>query len=234
MPTAMCSILVDILTIIPFLGWGVMSIFAIPSYAAEGWMAPVVIAVGSTIICGLATREMWLRSHSTRTKFLYMVFDDKSAAARAAKANASQKVQGWCALFCVFICILFTALFLVAEYAIVDPAVAAGMPCGCETWTARGNNTDACCHLCASDPMCIAWSDAVRAANGLTAICPPGTKAGDTLPNAKNSGFSCAADGYWMAVTTFFTLGWFVVLRCRPTARTAPVAAATPGVGAEA
>ena len=42
------SLLCDLITILPFIGWGVMSIFAIPSYAASGWLAPVVIA-GSTL-----------------------------------------------------------------------------------------------------------------------------------------------------------------------------------------
>ena len=55
------SLLCDLITILPFIGWGVMSIFAIPSYAASGWLAPVVIAVFSTLICGLACRELFLR-----------------------------------------------------------------------------------------------------------------------------------------------------------------------------
>lgn len=213
-----------------------MSIFAIPSYAAEGWLAPIIIAVGSTIICGLATREMWKRSHATRSKFLYLVFDEKVAKARAEEASRSKKVQGWCALLCTLLCILFTALFLIAEYNMVDPAVAAGMPCGCETWKARGNNTDACCHQCLADPLCIGWSDTVRAANGLTAICPPGTKAGDPPDTPKNSGFSCAADGYWMAVTTLFTLAWYLVLKCRAPVsmpEVGPIAAATPAAGGD-
>ena len=50
------SLLCDVITILPFVGWGVMSLFAIPSYAASGWLAPVVIAVFSTLICGLACR----------------------------------------------------------------------------------------------------------------------------------------------------------------------------------
>ena len=105
------SLLCDPITILPFIGWGVMSIFAIPSYAASGWLAPVVIAVFSTIICGLACRELFLRSRVARRKLLYVIFDEKKAAARAARVNLGRRVQGWVALACVVLTALFTALF---------------------------------------------------------------------------------------------------------------------------
>ena len=222
------SLLCDLITILPFIGWGVMSIFAIPSYAASGWLAPVVIAVFSTIICGLACRELFLRSRVARRKLLYVLFDEKKAAARAARVNLGRRVQGWVALACVVLTALFTALFLAAEYAIVSPAVDAGMPCACETWTARGNNSNQCCHACADDPLCLDFSDAVLANNGLAALCPPGTKRGDPIDTPKNAGFSCAADGFWMLVTTLFCVGWWIVIRFRPVAKPASVASATP------
>ena len=75
------SLIVDIITLLPFLGWAVMSIFAIPSYLGEGWIAPVIISIGSTILCGFATRELWLRSHAMRPKFIYLFMDDAKAAA---------------------------------------------------------------------------------------------------------------------------------------------------------
>ena len=42
------------------------------------------------------------------------------------------------------------------------------------------------------------------------------------------AGFSCAADGFWMLVTTLFCVGWWVVIRFRPVAKPASVASATP------
>ena len=27
------------------------------------------------------------------------------------------------------------------------------MPCDCQLYTRRGNNTDVCCHACAEDPL---------------------------------------------------------------------------------
>ena len=120
---ARLSLFLDACTLAPFLGWGLMSLFAIPSYARSGWMAPVVIAIGSTIVCGVATRELWFRSHKMRRALIYAIFDDSKAAARTAKVNLQNRVKGWVALFCTVLCVLFTVLFLVAEYTIVAPAV---------------------------------------------------------------------------------------------------------------
>lgn len=205
-----------------------------PSYAASGWMAPVVVAIGSTILCGVATREVWLRSHNMRRNLLYIVFDEKAAGARLAQANAHLRIKGWAAMFFVFVCLLWTALFLAAEYAFVVPAEKAGMPCGCETWTTRGNNTNQCCHQCSTDVLCLAWSANLKATSPLVNICGPGTKLGDE-GGAKNATFSCAADGYWMLVTSFFALFWLLVVKCRRPAQLPPaVMAAHPDGDASA
>ena len=123
------------------------------------------------------------------------------------------------------LCIIWTVLFLAVEYTIVAPAEKAGMPCDCQLYTRRGNNTDVCCHACAEDPLCLGWSSALAASSPLLSICPTGAK---TLADTtKNTAFSCLADGFWMLVTTVFALAWFAIVRCRrpPTLATADPAA---------
>lgn len=177
----------------------------------------------------LATRELWLRSHAARKKVIYLIFDEKSAEEKLKRTDTKKRIQGYVALFCVLICLVFTVLFLIAEYTVVAPAVAAGMPCGCHTGRTRTNNTNVCCHHCYKDPLCLKWSDSVLASGGLAAICPPGAKAGDPMSTPKNTGFSCAADGFWMLVTTIFCLAWFIILKCRPPSTPAKVASPVPG-----
>ena len=229
-PTA-CVALFDLVTIVPFIGWFIMSLYAIPSYAREGWMAPIVLAIGSSILSLVATREFWLRSHVVRSKMLYVVLNETQAKERAEKTNAAQKTKGLVAAFFTVLCLVWTILFLAAEYGSVNPAEQAGMPCGCELWKARNNGTDHCCHLCDADPLCLNWAAALKQSSPLVGICSPSTSAADLPTTEKNATFSCAADGFWMLVTTFFALFWFVIVRCRSPVKTSPTGSVVPGTG---
>ena len=226
------STIIDVVTIAPFLGWAIMSITSIPSYTAEGWMAPVYVAIGSTILCGLATREMWLRSHDVRRKFIYLVFDEDAAKARVDNSQmTAQKLKGLIAGLCTLLCLVFTLVFLLAEYTVIAPAEKLGMPCACETWVGRNNGTDACCKQCTTDPNCVAWSTALVQSNSLAGVCSPSITAAEPQSSPMNSGFSCLADGFWMLVTFFFAGFWLLIVLCRPISKAAPIASAVPGCG---
>ena len=186
------SAFVDCCTIVPFVGWGLMSCFAIPSYSSGGWFAPVVLAVVSTILCGCAVREMWMRSHRMRQQ-VYLALE-----VNAPPPAKDSRFRGGVALSFALVCIAWMMLCLLVENTVIRPAEEASMPCGCNE--VPGRQVSECCHACVDDLYCHAWSSEVLSASPITSICPPGIRDVENVNADLQATFSCLADDAWMYV----------------------------------
>ena len=116
--TAATTLFIDVLTILPFCGWAIMSIAAVPSYAALAWAAPVVGAVFSTLLCACATYEMWQRSHGLRQRFYLVV---GAAAPPRARVCSTGRWKGAVAAFFLLVSLGWAVLSLVTMVLVIVP-----------------------------------------------------------------------------------------------------------------
>lgn len=189
---SLLSVVIDFITILPFVGWLIMSLSAIPAYAAISWWAPIACAVVTTIICGLATANMWRRSHSRAVIYLVME-DPMTGSANETKNRCITRCDTWMALICMVICVVWASLCMVANASVRRIE----QPC------------PGLCGNCSVDFHCHAWAKEVRAAHSLTNICPP---AQHDEKSTSNATFSCVADAAWMFLTAAFALAWALFL----------------------
>ena len=70
------SLVVDVLSILPMLVWGVTSVAAIVSYGSMQWFAPVACAAYSSALCAIATVQMWRKTHVRAA--IYIVIEDSA------------------------------------------------------------------------------------------------------------------------------------------------------------
>ena len=183
----------------PTSGWLIMCCFAIPSYAAIGWVAPVVCAVFSSLLAILATRDIFMHLSPSIHKYVLV---GKLAEQQDALTveRATRKGAVALAFFCTSAACM--VVFLVVAYAVIEPEKS-DMPC------------DGKCEDCEEDRNCKDWVKAVEDDHPIVAICPPTLGSADT-----DATFSCLADGYWMMVTSLMGLIWvaasfYVVRRAR-------------------
>lgn len=203
------GVVVDLVKLAPTTGWLVMCCFAIPSYAAIGWVAPVVCAVFSSLLAVLATRDIFMHlSPSIHAYVLVGKLAEREDALTVARAKRKGAVA--VAFFCASAACM--VVFLVVAYAVIEPEKSK-QPCDGE------------CEGCEEDRNCKRWVADVEDDHPVVAICPPTKGSADT-----DATFSCLADGYWMMVTSVMGLIW--VGASYYVVRTARARAADAGPGA--
>lgn len=188
---AVRGVLADVGKLLPTTGWLVMCCFAIPSYAAIGWVTPVVCAVFSSILAILATRDIFQHLSPSIHRYVLVGAEKRASltVARARRKGAVALVFFGASAACVVV-------FLAVAYAVIEPE-RGDMPCDGE------------CEDCAEDRNCKRWVRAVERDHPVVAICPPARGSAKT-----DATFSCLADGYWMLVTSFVGLVWVAASYC--------------------
>eukprot|EP00449_Zooxanthella_nutricula_P014537 CAMPEP_0198544456 /NCGR_PEP_ID=MMETSP1462-20131121/60922_1 /TAXON_ID=1333877 /ORGANISM="Brandtodinium nutriculum, Strain RCC3387" /LENGTH=203 /DNA_ID=CAMNT_0044274795 /DNA_START=29 /DNA_END=638 /DNA_ORIENTATION=+ len=170
-----------------------MAIFAIPGYAAIGWVAPVVAAVFSTLMCAFAVHAMWTTGRDLRQYLSLLPAEDGAATG----PSAATRAQTCVAVTFSVVAFAWAALDFAVHSTAIAPAKAS-QPCGGE------------CGHCAEDPNCASWAEGVRERHPIVDVCPT-VKAGSEADTT----FSCLADGAWLTCTGLVGLLWLVLLRCR-------------------
>ena len=195
---AWVSVLIDVITLTPFIAWFFVSATAIPGYARIQWFGPVAGAIATVLIMLLATINMWRRTHVRAT--IYLVVEDDVNAPQATPpptcdcAKCWRRPETWIALLCLVICVVWTVLCILANSAIPWET----QPCG------RGN-----CLACDVDPHCHEWARGVERDTALSNICPPRVHDEDSDSDLT---FSCVADAAWMGLTAVFAGVWMLFL----------------------
>lgn len=195
------SVLCDIIVVAPFFVWAIVSLSAIPSYAALQWFAPVACAVVTIVMGAVATFRLFKKLHTVQA--VYMVQMDEGVNEGAKKKSACRtwccRYDTWLAIFCALVSVVWAILCFATQAQISRIAGANRelMPCGGE------------CSSCTTDPHCTRWSAYVLLAVPLSNICPPAVHSPGSTSDVT---FSCAADGGWMVVTAAFCVFWMLAL----------------------
>lgn len=94
----------DLLKLAPSTGWLIMCCFAIPSYAAIGWVTPVVCAIFSSLLAILATHDIFV--FLSPTVYTLVGGDESKLNLTQSRARCKAAVAGFffaaSAFFCVF------------------------------------------------------------------------------------------------------------------------------------
>ena len=204
MSARFCSLVLDLMSIIPLIAWAVVAVISIPTYAALGWYAPVACAVYTAIICLVGGIVLWRRSHVVRSGLVYLVMKEPGIPEKPPSKTA-ERVQVIVASFALVVTLVWAVLSLVGMIQVISArrtlvvGNSTGIPCL------------GICSECPVDPYCRTWTAAVQAEKPLTSLCaPPESPAEHT-----NSTFSCAADFGWMLVTAAITFVWLLFVCCR-------------------
>ena len=197
------SALCDAVTILPFLIWLGVSIAAIADYSRIEWYAPIACATYSTIMSGVATVQLWRRSH---VRIIYLHIDDGPA--HLDKEGRRLRCDLCVACFFALVSLAWAVVDLVANAHISAAKKTLPLPCY------------GICSTCTADPHCQAWSANVSLSTPIVAVCP--TAARHTLKEG-NATFSCVADAAWMFLTFGATTLWISSLLLRKSGRAKPV-----------
>jgi len=203
------SLMVDFVTLAPFIVWFFISIAAIIEYNKIQWYAPVACASYSTLLCGVATYRLWQHTHFQRAVQYHTQANDGEGGKKPYKYC---RPDTWIAGFFASVALIWAILDIVAN-ASISKAKAYHMPCNGE------------CGTCTWDKHCKEWAAGVMADNPLTQICPPARHLASSTSDAT---FSCVADCAWMFLTSLFTFLWLIVLCRKP-----PKAAVHASAGSE-
>ena len=180
----------DLVKLAPSTGWLIMCCFAIPSYAAIGWVTPVVCAVFSSVLAICATYDIFL--FLSPTVYTLVGGNESKLNLTQSRARCKAAVAGFffaaSAFFCVF--------FLCVAYLVIEPEER-DQPCNGK------------CEDCAEDRNCKRWVRDVEKKHDIVSICPPTKGSADT-----DATFSCLADGWWMLVTSLIGFVWLVAAFC--------------------
>ena len=203
----MASVVCDVVKLVPSLTWLVVCLVAIPSYARIGWVTPVVCAVYSAIVAIVATYDIFVYQSKTLHEYVplmalenFNTTDQEVAQAAETVHTTAPSHTKWLftkvviSIISTTITVTFTVLFLVVAFAIIDPEKH-DIPCDGE------------CGNCIEDPNCSQWIADVEKKHPITNICPPARASADI-----DATFSCKADGFWMIVTAFVTVGWLCAI----------------------
>ena len=195
----------DALTVIPFASWMAVSIGAVVSYAQIGWMAPVCCACYSTVLCGVATAQLWRRTHVRAAIYLTVVPEERSAEQRRALRQRCCRPEVVLAAAFSLIALAWGVLDIAVNASVIAPAKGS-IPC------------DGKCGSCESDPHCTAWAANITAQHPVADLCPPARHHSSSESDAT---FSCVADGAWMFLVFALTVLWLLslVLRRPPPAQ---------------
>ena len=221
-----CKRTIDLIKILPSVGWLIMCLVAIPSYSSISWKTPVICAVLSSIISIIATYDMF-RFHR---RYKYLVFGN---------AMTSQKSKFAEIKFCFGCTFAMTSLclciaFLSVGYSIPPPVIAKD---GCSYGNFRRpapNYANSVCATCSKESRgtdlklcvtkipdgiggsCNKTCTEIRDAyvSNIKTIYPAAINLCPAPPDSANTfvSFSCLADGFWMLVTCIITLIWVVSL----------------------
>ena len=130
----------DFCKVLPALAWLIVCLVAIPAYARIGWVTPIVCAVFSSLLAILATRDILTFLAPSVGKYVIIGGVQNPASLSGSQAN----IRCGVAVAFVFVTLVFTVLFFVISYALIQPEKSS-MPCDGE------------CEGCDSDPNCEAW-----------------------------------------------------------------------------
>lgn len=195
----------DALKVLPFVVWCIVCLVAIPSYASIGWHGAVFAALFSIFLCILAARDAIYLSPTMRPLaaplgYALALDDDEKLSDTQNERKTLIKFRLAATFF--FASAFLTAFFLATFYTVIVPAAGGSragerseMPCEGE------------CEGCLTDPDCHEWSEALRRDHPVVGICPTPRRSADT-----DVTFSCAADGYWMLVTSFVAAIWLALV----------------------
>ena len=197
------SVLCDALTLLPFVAWLGVSVAAIVLYSQIEWYAPIACATYSTVMSGVATAQLWRRSH---VRVIYLQIDNGPKPVEKEDKRLRRDLCVGC---------LFAVLSL--SWAIVDIVAGAQISAASRTFPQPCNGL---CGTCESDPHCREWAAHVALTTPIAAVCPTAVRHASTEGNAT---FSCIADGAWMFLTFGGTMLWIGSLLLRKTARAQPV-----------
>lgn len=180
-----------------------MSVYAIPSYARIGWIAPVVAAVFSILLGACAMHAMWTKGRHLK-QYLRLLPSDEDPAAAEVSGDKFLLVKKICAAAFTLIAFIWAVLDIIVYAVALKPAYDS-KPCS------------GACGNCTVDPNCRTWADSVVENHSMAAICPTVSDGSDT-----DATFSCFADGMWLMCTGLIGLLWFLFLtfQCSCLART--------------
>lgn len=207
-----CSngIFAEVLKLCPTIVWGVVCLISIPAYATVGWATPIVCAVFSVVVSVMATYD--IATYLTPNMHKYaVIYGNSSEKIKLSQCTCRQhEVTQVGARNKLIVSAIFTVttaalalLFLVVGYAFIEPDKIY-QPC---------NGT---CGNCSVDPFCTNWVRSVQMKHKITILCSPAffnTTQSNTT-SGTDATFSCLADGFWMIVTFFIGIIWFVAACC--------------------
>ena len=136
MSARFCSLVLDLMSIIPLIAWAVVAVISIPTYAALGWYAPVACAVYTAIICLVGGIVLWRRSHVVRSGLVYLVMKEPGIPEKPPSKTA-ERVQVIVASFALVVTLVWAVLSLVGmiqvisarRTLVVDLTNSTGWPC---------------------------------------------------------------------------------------------------------
>ena len=193
------TVLFDVLSVLPLLVWGIVSLAAVVAYGRMQWFAPISCAVYSTVLCAIATIQLWRRTHIRAA--IYIVIDEVGKPQRTPSPHRCCTAPTILATTMMLIAFGWGLLCFAVNATAIAPAKALdSYPCG------------GSCGGCTVDPHCRTWAANLTATQPIVNICPP---ARGHLSDDSDATFSCVADGAWMLLTAVLTLLWAGCLQRR-------------------
>lgn len=205
------SLLCDVVTLLPFVTWLIVSIAAVAAYSQIQWFAPIACSVYSSLLCGVATYRLWRRTHVRA--IIYLTISEGPETSQKAPLQCGREA-----------CLAAAFSLVALAWGITDAVAMAQV--------GRLRNSDlpqpcgGSCGNCSSDPHCTAWAATVTAAVPLVAVCPP---ARHHTSSESNATFSCVADAAWMFLTFGVSVLWLLFVVVRRRAPSPAVVAASGG-----
>jgi nitrate reductase NapE component len=201
------NILFDLVAVLPMLIWGVVSVAAVVAYGRMQWLAPISCAVYSSVLCAIATIQLWRRTHLRAA--IYIVIDRPGSPRSTPALCRPCRTPNILAIVSMLVSFAWGVMCLVVNSTAIAPAKAL------ESYPCNGE-----CGGCTADPFCHAWAANLTATSPMVNICPP---ARGHVSDDSNATFSCLADGAWMLLTAVLTLFWLGCLQLRPASSPAPI-----------
>ena len=181
----------DILTILPFFIWCIISVVSLPTYTSLEWPAPITCALFSIVVCCIAIRDMWQTTYQLRSNSYRMIGIDTNIESMQSKRC---KFVGAFLILAISIC--WSIICLSVHFSIIVPQRSLLNCTGCSS--------------CVTDPGCATWAADIMSEYPVSNICPPAQSKHATLSGKWP--FSCIADAAWLLTTSGFVVLWIMIL----------------------